>query len=174
MISEDRSGDIVANLTLQNLAVTMMESFPLHLRHIGTGIKLGILPSRITLPTGMNLKAVIALLMGLVIQLSQAHVSWMTQDSPKSCGSSVHPMSCCEGLKSCPCVDEGDSNQKPAPLVPATIELKTLVSQVAGAVDPVALFSPPENAAVPAASFVEFRSGYAGVPLSVAFCSFVI
>jgi hypothetical protein len=121
----------------------------------------------------MNLRFVIALFLGLVIQLSQAQ-TFASADSSPACGDTAHPMGCCEGLNSCPCADKGAPNEKPAPLIPATIELKPLVSQAPETICPAPLFSAPTSAMCVTASRIESRSGYAGVSLAVAFCSFVI
>lgn len=120
----------------------------------------------------MNLKSIIALFMGLVIQFSQVQAS-LAAGTAKSCGRG-ESMSCCDGLKSCPCASEGDSDQKPAPLAPVAVDLKWLVSKPAEPQTLEALISPPSDAVVPAATGPEFAGGYAGVPLSVAFCRFVI
>jgi hypothetical protein len=122
----------------------------------------------------MNLKVVIALFLALVIQLSQAQSFGVTSSSPAPCGDGAHPMSCCEGSRSCPCAGQGESGQKPAPLIPGVIELKPLVSQVSETICPSPVFLPRTDATVHTASPFEFRTGYAGVPLSVAFCTFVI
>ncbi len=83
-------------------------------------------------------------------------------------------MACCDPGKSCHCASQSESPAKPAPLAPAAPELK------------FAFIAPPatDDSAAPAvASFpprvltalgTGARAGYAGVPLSVAFCSFVI
>jgi hypothetical protein len=123
---------------------------------------------------GMHIKSIIALFMGLVIQLSQVQASCMASGSAKSCGTETQAMSCCDGLESCPCADEGDSNQTPTPLTPAAVDLKPLISPAPERISPAALFPPRTDAVVPTASWVELRSGFSGVPLSVAFCRFVI
>ena len=58
----------------------------------------------ISLTSEMHIRSVIALFMGLVIQLSQVQASCMAFDSAKSCGVEAQAMSCCDGLQSCPCV----------------------------------------------------------------------
>lgn len=137
-------------------------------------IELGIFPGGITLTPVMHIRSIIALLMGLVIQLSQVHASCMASDSAKSCGMGGQAMSCCDGLQSCPCVGEGDSKQAPAPLVPAAVDLKPLISPAPERISPAEFFPPSTDAAVPAASWPELQGGFSGVPLSVVFCRFVI
>lgn len=118
----------------------------------------------------MVLKAVIALFLGLVIQFSQVQSALAA--SIYACGDMEQSMSCCEG--SCPCISETDSDQKPAPLIPATLDLKWLVSKPQEADRFIAMVSPPAASVLPIAGARESRPGYSGVPLSVAFCSFVI
>lgn len=126
-----------------------------------------------TLRIVMNPKSIIALLMGLMIQLSQVP-SCLASESTKTCGTQAHPAGCCEGLESCPCAENSDSTPKPAPLIPAAVDLKWLIppAPAANECDPVA--SPPADVPTFCDSSTESRSGFAGVPLSVAFCSFVI
>ncbi|MES2438443.1 MAG: hypothetical protein V4584_05235 [Verrucomicrobiota bacterium] len=120
----------------------------------------------------MGLKAIIALFLGLVIQISQVHSGLAA--SVAACGDMNQSMSCCEGTRSCPCISESDPDQKPAPLIPATVELKWFVTRSHEPDRFLAAVAPLENP-VPAVSRVrENRAGYSGVPLSVAFCSFVI
>jgi hypothetical protein len=120
----------------------------------------------------MDLKSIIALFMGLVIQFSQVQ-SLLAADTAKSCGGG-ESMSCCDGLKSCPCASEGDTDQKRAPMAPVTVDLKWLVSKPSEPNPLEALISPPNDAVVSSTTSMELPSGYAGVPLSVAFCTFVI
>lgn len=120
----------------------------------------------------MAFKAFIALFMGLVIQLSQVRVPVATE-SVKSCGNG-DTMSCCAGRDSCPCAKESNSEQKPAPLVPTSVDLKLLVSKTSGTGIIGISVSPPTEMVFFNTCRLEPKSGYAGVPLSVAFCSFVI
>jgi hypothetical protein len=121
----------------------------------------------------MNVRSIIALFMGLVIHLSQVQLS-LAADAAKSCGDHGLAMTCCDGLQSCPCASEGNPDQKPSPMAPAVVDLKVLVSKVA---EPVKLEPPVCHSAdivVSTTSPADFISAYAGVPLSVAFCRFVI
>ena len=121
----------------------------------------------------MVMKATITLILGLLFQLAQvlpgAVASTPCAPIAESCG-------CCEGSNSCPCAENGEPSQKPAPLapdfgggvkLPAAKADNTRVSveflrEIHPITHPVAcpLEGPP--------------SGYQGVRLSVAFCSFVI
>lgn len=120
----------------------------------------------------MGLKAVIALFLGLVIQFSQVQSGLAAPVS--LCGDMDQPMSCCEGPESCPCISENDPDQKPTPLIPAAVELKWIVSKPQEPDRFIAAVTPPEIPMLPAPRLRESRAGYSGVPLSVAFCSFVI
>lgn len=121
----------------------------------------------------MNVKAIIALLMGLVIQLSQVQ-SCVAAIPAGPSEAEAHSMCCCDGLKSCPCASDRSGNEQPAPLIPATVDLKLLVAKAAGTNSFDVPVSPRSATVVATASHPEARSAYAGVPLSVAFCRFVI
>ncbi len=136
-------------------------------------IIVGIFHLDVTLTVAMTFKSIIALLMGLVIQLSQVP-SCLAAEPANPCAKSSQRMTCCEGSKSCPCAKESDQKQKPAPLVPSQVDLKLLISKAPESTRLAASISPPADAVLVAASALENRSAYAGVPLSVAFCRFVI
>lgn len=121
----------------------------------------------------MSFKSIVALFMGLVIQLSQAQ-SCVVAVSVSPTGALARPTCCCEGLQSCPCASDRGPEQKSAPLVPATVDLKCLVPQATGTNNHTAPLCPPTGAGVITAATREARWAYAGVPLSVAFCRFVI
>jgi hypothetical protein len=121
----------------------------------------------------MAIRSIIALFMGLVIQLSQAQ-SHLTAGPEKPCATDGQSACCCGDFQSCPCVSESDPAEKPAPLIPAAVDFKLLISKAPEPDAPVALITPPANDARPATPLIERRSGYAGVPLSVAFCRFTI
>lgn len=121
----------------------------------------------------MIFKFVIALFLGLVIQFSQVQAS-LAAESGKSCGEAGEAMSCCEGLQSCPCAKGGDSEQKPSPLIPAALDLKTLLSKTSESINLDALVSPRAETIKCFATQTDPASGFAGVPLSVAFCRFLI
>jgi hypothetical protein len=121
----------------------------------------------------MILKSIIALLMGLVIQLSQVPPCLMG-GTEKSCATSEHGMECCAEMQSCPCVEEGGQTQKPTPLIPESVALKVLYLKAAETNRLETSLDPPADVVRCTESAAETRSGYAGVPLSVAFCCFVI
>ncbi|NQX00473.1 hypothetical protein HQ447_07415 [bacterium] len=121
----------------------------------------------------MALKSIIALFLGLVLQLSQFQACLNTRDA-ESCGGDGFSVSCCDGLDSCPCASQRDSDPKPAPLAAAGTELKWLVARPLETKDFAAVACPIGNPAIPRGCLLEVRSAYAGVPLSVAFCRFVI
>ena len=121
----------------------------------------------------MGIRSIIALFMGLVIQLSQVQLC-VAAESTKSCATSGDRMSCCEGLKSCPCAKKSDPVEKPAPLVPAAVDLKLFVSKASGPSGFDVIHFPQSVRVLVSAARRESNTGYAGVPLSVAFCRFVI
>jgi hypothetical protein len=122
---------------------------------------------------GMGLKPIIALFLGLLIQLSQVQLCSSDVAAPP-CATVPDSMACCDGLKSCHCAKDSDSDQKPAPLAVAAVDLKLLLSKVPETPCFAALISPPDDSVLGAASVSQVCGGYAGVPLSVAFCCFVI
>jgi hypothetical protein len=121
----------------------------------------------------MNLKAFLALLVGLVMQLSQVP-SCIAATAPEPCAGHRQAMSCCKDLKSCPCVAKNEQAPKPVPLVPVSADFKGWVvpepvPHEHGFDAPV-----PAQVALFSATQIEPQAGFAGVPLSVAFCCFVI
>ncbi len=125
-------------------------------------------------PTGVvDLRSVIALFLGLVIQLSQVP-SCLAREATPPCATQAHAMACCEDMKSCPCVKEGEPAGKPAPLVPAAVDLKWFGAKASEPVRVEPLISPPGDAVPAAVVAPENHGGFYGVPLSVAFCSYLI
>jgi hypothetical protein len=118
----------------------------------------------------MTLRAMVRLIMGLTIQFALMQPMW-SANPVSHCAES----SCCEGLPACPCASNDDPDQKPAPLAPAPVDLK-LSAPKARELDLTALLILWETsqAVVATASIPESHGGFAGVPLSVAFCTFVI
>ena len=120
----------------------------------------------------MNLKPVIALVLGLIFQLAQIMPA-ATVDAPCA----AHGESCCCGSgASCHCADRGDTESKPRP-APATSAETLKVSLARLSETKVPLVTVLKMAApvmvrpqLPEVS----ASGYSGVRLSVAFCSFVM
>ncbi len=119
----------------------------------------------------MDVRSIIALFLGLVIQFSQVPSSMMVQPS-KACA--TQSMSCCEGLESCPCAKESESDSKPTPAIPAAVELKMAMAISTGSID--AVESPCKFVETTAflGSQTETTNGFAGVPLTVAFCIYLI
>jgi hypothetical protein len=115
-------------------------------------------------------KSIIVLLLGLVLQLSQTKPCLAAQTT-QACAAD---MSCCGDLKSCPCASESRRNEKPAPLLPAGVDLKVLLSKAPEAPVLETRLYPAAKSRVAVVSPAPFRSGYAGVLLSVAFCRFII
>ena len=121
----------------------------------------------------MTIKSIIALFLGLLIQFSQVQSSFAAE-AVKTCGERGGSMSCCEGLRSCPCAKGGDSEQKPGPLIPATLELKPLLSKASETILLDVLVSSSVEAIECHATQTDPARGFAGVLLSVAFCRFII
>jgi hypothetical protein len=121
----------------------------------------------------MNVKAVITLTLGLVFQLAQV-LPGAAIASP--CAPQESSCACCAGPDSCHCADHGEPEQKPAPL--SSVSGSILKSPAAKTGDTrVSIESLPGNHPSPTAAAYPAEgasSGYAGVRLSVAFCSFVI
>ena len=121
----------------------------------------------------MNVKTAITLMLGLVFQLAQV-LPGAVVTTP--CASQEAACTCCEDLGSCPCMDDGKQEQKPAPLVPDSGSILKLPVARAGEtrVGIESLGDTHPVSAVVASPGAGPSSGYAGVRLSVAFCSFVI
>jgi hypothetical protein len=121
----------------------------------------------------MNVKAVITLILGLVFQLAQVLPAAAVAAPCASRGTSC---ACCEGADSCPCAKNSESEQKPAPLAPDSGSVLKLPAAKADDtrvfIESLAGNQPSSTVAVSLA--VVPSGGYAGVRLSVAFCSFVI
>jgi hypothetical protein len=121
----------------------------------------------------MNLKAVIALVMGLVFQLAQ-----MVPSAAATTSCAPAPVcACCESADSCACAKCGDSEQLPVPATPAdhSGELKM---PLPASTEILSTAQPADSPAAPTTSRPmdrpSFIVGFQGVRYSVAFCSFVI
>jgi hypothetical protein len=121
----------------------------------------------------MNLKPIAALFMGLVIQFAQMQ-SCVAASSANPCEGKTPSACCCDGLKSCPCASDSNPDQSPSPLAPAVGDLKFLVSKTPGTNSSNEPISPRTEDMVSSAPLSEAWKFYPGVPLSVAFCTFVI
>lgn len=121
----------------------------------------------------MNVKSVITLFLALVFQLAQIQAAAVVT-SP--CPSNGAICSCCEGADSCPCAKNGESDQKPPPLVPHLGNVLKLPAAKTGethvSIEPLdGNYLSPTLAVFPVTGP---SGGYAGVRLAVAHCSFVI
>ncbi|MCX8496093.1 MAG: hypothetical protein ORN51_07925 [Akkermansiaceae bacterium] len=121
----------------------------------------------------MSLKAFLALLAGLVIQLSQVPPC-LAATAAEPCAGHRQAMSCCKDLKSCPCEAKNEQAPKPAPLVPESVGFKGWVAPVPMPHEQGFTASVHAQVALFFATQTEPHAGFIGVPLSVAFCRFVI
>lgn len=123
----------------------------------------------------MNAKTTIALLFGLVFQLSLVMPGMAA--AMTDCAPVAESCECCAGLASCPCAGKGEPTQKPLPLAPDSGQtLKAPLARVTGTRVSLETIDSPQTTA---STVVSTRSagpptGYSGVRHSVAFCSFVI
>ncbi len=117
----------------------------------------------------MAIKSIIALIMGLVIQLSQAQLF-----AQADCFTPVHEMNCCAGMKSCPCAGESDSNSKQHPIAQVEVDLKLLISKSEESSQSTAKLEVMTADVLATSTELRAPSGFAGVTLSVAFCTFLI
>lgn len=122
----------------------------------------------------MGLKTTIALVLGLVFQLAQVLPGAFA--SAPSGPLAANSCECCAGLDSCPCAGNETPAPKPSPLAPASgSDLKLPAAKTDDTrVSPESLGEIRSSAMVAASPVPGPQNGYAGVRLSVAFCSFVI
>jgi len=121
----------------------------------------------------MVFRTIIAIFMGLVLQISQVQ-SCLGAEILNSSGKNSCKMSCCEAIQSCPCAKECDSNKTPVPAIPVSVDLK---SHLTKSPDPshILHFTVPSVHTVALKCPTNFTlTRYAGVPLSVAICRFII
>jgi hypothetical protein len=121
----------------------------------------------------MCLKPVITLLLALVFQIGQmVPAAVLPQDE---CALAAVPCECCAGPSSCHCAsDDGPVREQQPPIHPGA-SVKAPVIKLADtrvAVETSGDITPPATA-TPAQAAAPV-TGYHGVRLSVAFCSFVI
>jgi hypothetical protein len=136
--------------------------------------KIGIPFHIVTLTHVTVSKFIVGLFLGLVFQLSQAS-SFVALQRENLCVTSAPAVSCCcDDLPSCPCAMESRESEKPAPLLPVGVELKLLLSKAPETPLLETLLSPLATSHALVATPALARCAYQGVPLSVAFCSFVI
>jgi hypothetical protein len=123
----------------------------------------------------MKSKTVIAMALGLIFQLAQV-VPGMAAIMA-DCRIGAESCECCAGLTSCPCAQESEPVRNPLPLPPDSGQtLKVPLAKASGTrVSPEAIHGPQTSVSSMIAIPVTSPStGYTGIPLSVAFCSFVI
>ncbi|MBK1882782.1 hypothetical protein JIN85_10170 [Luteolibacter pohnpeiensis] len=122
----------------------------------------------------MAIKSIVALFLGLLLQLSQVQAGLACLTTDDCAPMKSHTMSCCADQASCPCASNSEDEPKPAPIAPATAQLKLeFPAPVELDHEPGMLIAsglPVAPPSVPA----DLNVGYEGVPLSVAFCSYVI
>lgn len=121
----------------------------------------------------MWIKTVVTLFLALVFQLAQV---LPPAAAIESCAVVGPGCACCDPADSCPCAGKDETHQKPAPLSSESSNtLKFPVARATG--NRVSVESDPgirPAATVAAPAITDQTSGYTGVRLSVAFCSFVI
>ena len=130
---------------------------------------------RIKITYDVNVKTAIALILGLVFQLSLVVPRMAT--AMTDCAPMAESCECCAGLTSCPCAEEVEPTQKPLPLAPDSGQtLKAPLAKVTGTRVGLETISDTQATAftVIAGPIAGPPIGYTGVRLSVAFCSFVI
>lgn len=121
----------------------------------------------------MSFNPIIALLLGLLIQLSQVQLCSGGAASP-SCPDMADSVSCCEGMKSCHCVTDNDTDQKPTPLAMTAVDLKVHLSKAPENDQIPIVVCLPDDSVLTGSPAIRDYIGFAGVPLCVAFCCFVI
>ena len=121
----------------------------------------------------MGLKTITAFCAGMLLQLSVI-ASGISTGALESVRSSACASSCCENLDSCPCFESSGQDEAPAPLPPALPDLKGPLASPSEPVALVTIDSPTKECSPIACVVRNPPGGYSGVPLTVAFCSFVI
>lgn len=121
----------------------------------------------------MNPKVVITLILGLVFQLAQVLPGAVVAGS---CAPHTEACGCCKVENYCQCAENNHSNPKP---VPAPIETGAALKLPAARVADTTIVPVPaagsDAVSHRSGSFPDTRrSGFHGVRLSVAFCTFVI
>jgi hypothetical protein len=114
-------------------------------------------------------KVMMAILLTLGIQLLAVEPCLKSTSPPESCAKS-----CCDGHV-CPCAKNGEPHQDSTPITPAPLAPKffTVFKTIHGS-ELEALASPTVGRADHTPGNQGPHHGYLGVPLSVAFCRFVI
>lgn len=122
----------------------------------------------------MTVKATTAFLLALVFQLAQ--LQGMANLLQGCVMTTAAHCECCAGPDSCPCAKSDESAPKPAPLLPASAsDLKSpLAKSGKTRVSVETRNIPAAPAALEGCPVERPWVGYTGVPLAVAFCSFII
>lgn len=121
----------------------------------------------------MNAKVIITFILGLVFQLAQVLPGAVVAGS---CPSHTESCGCCEAGKSCQCAENSDSDQKPSP---APIENGAALKLPGARVSETGIIAVSADGSECVSRSSAFfptgiLSGFPGVRLSVAFCTFVI
>lgn len=119
----------------------------------------------------MTMRTAIAIMLGLLFQWAQVAQSAVRVETCREIA--VAQCDCCADLPSCPCASDSDDSPPPLPVLPDTLKLPAVPpahARVETEEPPVP--DVPRNAASHPADVP--ASGYAGVRLSVAYCSFVM
>lgn len=122
----------------------------------------------------MQMKAVIALVLGLVFQLAQVLPAAVITGS---CAPVASSCQCCANGETCECASCGETPQAPAPIVPADQLNELKIPTMQRTETAVAVVTTGSVRVLPTASTVigsKMVYGYQGVRFAVAFCSFVI
>ncbi len=121
----------------------------------------------------MKIKFTITLILGLVFQLAQVMPGMA---AVQAASQAVSACSCCEGLPSCPCADEGepDPNPTPTPFQSGTVIKVPAMKATDPRVSMESSFKAPPRMVRAVPVPMEPVAGYQGIRLSVAFCRFVI
>ena len=121
----------------------------------------------------MSTRSIIALLLGLVMQLSHTPSCGASELNP-DCPPVIGKMDCCKGQDTCPCAKKSEPPQKQSPAIPASNEAKWIISKIPNTdFQRVSLGSKATSLLISINRDLVV-SGYQGVSLSVAFCRYVI
>jgi hypothetical protein len=121
----------------------------------------------------MWMKPVMTLLLALVFQLAQVLPSTA---APGPCTPTGGGCECCDPLESCPCAENDETRHNNLPLAPEsgnTLKISAAKPSTTR-VTPESFPTTRLSATVVEPPVCDLMSGYTGVRLSVAFCSFVI
>jgi hypothetical protein len=121
----------------------------------------------------MTVKSIIALAMCLLLQWMQ--ISGVVEHAAQPSQAASAHCNCCEGIPSCPCAtDEGPRRETPPIPIQSDILKVSAVKPSDTRIEPDDVPAPRLRRVISQAPQASPLAGYAGVRLSVAFCSFVI